>query len=118
MHGVTDVPHREKSPRHWPRRLLGVGFLAWDRTPNVGIAVGLRLGTRFINESGEDSADVEVVDLAECVKAYASVSVNDHEARSATQLVSAHRDRQANFWVVGVDSNRERYAVLVQKRFE
>jgi len=68
----------EKRPRDGQGRLLGVGFLACDRTPNVRIAVGLRLGTRFIYEAGEDGADVEVVDLAECVESYASGAIDYH----------------------------------------
>ena len=42
-------------------RRLGVGVLRWDRTSNVGVAVGLRLRARFVNEAGEDGSITKVV---------------------------------------------------------
>ena len=56
----------------------------------------------------------EVVDLAKRVEADASGPVDDNEARSAPELVPAHRDGQGDPGVVSVHADRERYAVLVQ----
>ena len=61
----------------------GVGFPGWGRTSDVGVAVGLRLGARFVNEAGKGGADAEVVDLAKRVETDASGPVDDDQARSA-----------------------------------
>ena len=103
--------------RQGRRHPLGTGLLGWDRATDVGVAVGLRLGARFVDEAGEDGADREVVDLAKRADADASGPVDDNEARGAPQLEPAHRDGQGDPGVVGVHADRERYAVLVQERF-
>ena len=100
------------------RRRLGVSLLGWDRASDVGVAVDLRLGARFVDQAGEDCANREVVDLAKRVDADSSGPVDDNEARRAPQLEPAHRDGQGDPGIVGVHADRERYAVLVQERFE
>ena len=86
----------------------GVGRLGWDRASDAGVAVGLRLGTRFVNGAGEDGADREVVDLAKRVDADSSGPVDDNQARGAPQLEPANRDGQGNPGVVSVYADRER----------
>ena len=85
-------------------------------TSHVGVAVGRWL--RFVDEAGDSSADDKVVDLAERVEADVSGPVDDHQARGASQLVSAHRDGKGGPVVVGVDADREGDAVLVKECFE
>ena len=102
--------------RLWRR--LGVGLLGWDRATDAGVAVGLRLGARFVDQAGQDGADCEVLDLAKRVDADSSGPVDDNQARRAPQLVPAHRDGQGDPGIVSVHADGERYPVLVQERFE
>ena len=70
---------------------------------------------RFVDEAGEDGAHGEVVDLAKRVEADASSPVDGNQARSAPQLVPAHRDGQGAPGIVGIDADGEGNAVLVQE---
>ena len=75
-------------------KLASENFAHWaaEGGRNLGVAVGLRLGARLVDEAGEDGADGEVFDIAEDVDAEASVAVDDNQARGAAQPVAAHGD--------------------------
>lgn len=59
---------------------LGARLLGWGRASDLGVAVGLRVRPRFVNQACEQGADGEVVNLAKPVEPDASGSVNDNKA--------------------------------------
>ena len=73
---------------------------------------------RFIDEAGEGGADGEVFNVAEGVDADASGAVDDDKARRAAQPIAAHRNWRCLAGGVGIHTDRECDAVLVQERFE